>query len=159
MKADFDSIFVAFGLILNGTTLTALGNLFDRPEAKSAVEQLRDALVAIPKSDRNFVEKKRKALDNQLCSAWLILLHILNVLILIALACVVIIGPENIFPPTEAELAEPLTQWQRVLYSVWLFLNLILYTIRAVSPTAAWVRLRNKATKWLNDNESPAKKR
>lgn len=162
MKADFGTLEALVGLALNSAGLAALGGLLARDEVRELVKELREAIsqnLGDRRPTPEFVRRKREALGRQLFSVWMLLLHLLNLGILVALAAILVIGPQNVFDPVEGELAEPLTPAQLVVYGLWLVLNLIAYLVNGVSPTRRWWRLWCEAKAWLAKHEKQPRKK
>lgn len=156
MKADFETI-AAFGaLFLNSAGVTALYRLLDRDDAKKAAQTLREAIkpdLTALRPDRTYVANARAAVARELYSIGVILLHVVNLAILVTLAVILWVGPDQVFSAEEeGALADPLTSPLRVAYWVWWGLNVIAYVVSGVSPTLAWFRLWRKGKAWLKND-------
>ena len=152
MKADFSTLAVLFNLILQSAGLAALGSLLSRKGVEDLVADLRRAIGpdrGDERPDEKYVARKVKALRGELFSTWMVLLHLMNLGILVAVVVVLVIGPEVVFSSAEGELAEPLSPAQLAVYWVWFALNVIGYVVKGASPTVQWFRLAYAAKAWL----------
>ena len=162
MKADFGTIATLFGLFINSAGLGALASLLGRKETESLVGTLGQAVAKDRRDERpdaRYVKIKLRSLRGQLFSAWMFLLHFLNVGILVGMVVVLVIGPNEIFSPVEGELAEALTPAQLAVYWVWFALNVIAYLVKGVSPTVQWWKLVRGAQEWLKNHETRPRRR
>jgi hypothetical protein len=154
MKVDSDTVTVIFGLVLNSAGMGALAGMLDRRELQDITSALRDAI----KPDRSdtapedvYVANKLQPLSRQIFSAWMLLLHLVSIVLLVALAAVLYIGPEQFFQSVKGEQPDPMTYWERLAYWLWYALLIIAYLVKCVTPTIQLFGLRSQAKDWIKD--------
>ncbi len=158
MKADFESLSVVIGLLGNTALLATLVAELNGKELTQLAEGLRADLgirFGADRPTRDFIERKRSELLQKLFSWSMVALHVAYVVLLLALALVLIIGPQKIFSSAEGELAEPLTSAEFALYWAWFAISLLIYLVSGFSPTFKLWRLSHEAKEWLDENGTP----
>lgn len=156
MKVDFETLAAAITFIVNTAGVATLWWLLERSELNELKSDLGEA-IKTNTSDIGYVKRLRRKLRWELVG-WMLLLHVVNLGIYLALLAILLLGPQMLFSPSTAgALAEPLTPWEKVIYSVWLAISGLVYVARGVAPTLGFVALCVKAGRWLRTNERKAK--
>ncbi len=153
MKADFETVAAVVSFITDAGASGGLIAFLERADFKEVQDKVREK-IASRLSDPGYVREKNKSLGRLLFSATMVVLHFINVIILVGFLVLLILGPDNLPPRLLAgTTAEPLTPWERILYTGVLVIAVAIYVFRCAAPTCQALSLYIKAKAWLKEND------
>lgn len=153
MKVDFETLAAIMSFVMNAAGVATLALLLSDKELIELYEELSKT-IKTRLSNYGFVLRKRQNFGKTIFSPLVILLHLFNLVIFMALYLILIIGPENIHAAIfSGTIAEPLTLLEKIIYMTVISLNLLAYLSRCFVPTIRYLALYRKTKNWLNQNE------
>lgn len=143
---DIDLFRMFLPIVLAG--IPALWGFVSDPN--ESIKELKDTLKQGQFAQEAFVRNRRNALMWKLVGPTYLLCHALNLLIIVALACAIFIGPGALRKYGYAgPLANPLTTLEKVVFGIVLIINALGYLLRGGIPfVKGWV-VAVKATSFL----------
>jgi hypothetical protein len=148
MKVDFETLGAVIAFLTSAAGVGGLLALLDDADFKELLKNL-GSLVKNDRADRNLTQRNTRKLGWRLFTGILIL-HIVNLGVYASLLVVLVIGPDHL-PATlwVANPATPFTSLEKILYTTWLVISLLVYLFRCILPTINSFSLYSKALKWL----------
>ena len=150
---DFGTLSAIIAFVLNSASVATLVNLLGKSDISSLSSEIKGE-IGKANADPGFIKRRAKKLLGIVLSPWVILLHLINLGIYIVLGIVLGVGPENLPTWLQSGTAlEALTPLEFLIYSLWLFISVIVYFINAILPSFRLIRLYVEARRWLKINK------
>jgi hypothetical protein len=145
-STDVDLFRMFLPIVLVG--LPALWGFVSDPN--ESIKELKDLLKQGRFAQEAYVRSCRNALMWKLVGPMYLLCHVLNLLIVAALACAIFIGPQALAKyGYTGPLAKPLTSLEKVIFGVVLVINAVGYLLRGGIPFVKGWFVAAKATSFL----------
>ena len=149
MESSFDSFVGIITFIMNVSGISALSFLLESEDLRIIRDDLSE-IIGGQIAGVAYVKMRKNQFQKILIPIFL--LHFLNLGIFSVFILYLIIGPENISFLQSEPIAKPLSDLEIIVYSVYLLLVLITYTIRCILPTIKLVRIHSDIKEWISNN-------
>jgi hypothetical protein len=152
VKVDFETLAAIISFLTSAAGVGGLIALLADTDFRELQKEL-GGLIKTERADYKYTKRKTQNVGWRLFTG-ITILHLVNIGVYIVLLLVLIIGPERLPAALLADTAaEPLAPLEKILYSTWLVISILVYLFRCILPTLDSFVLYGRAKSWLKDNK------